>query len=124
LVEVALAMGILAFALVALVGMMSVGLNAGRQANNDTQVATIARAALAEFMSSGYGALTDTVFFFDHSGKRVASEADAYFRCEFAVGEPPGRGGLPVTMTFKWPAMAVATGTAHEIAFPNIIAPY
>ena len=81
LVETALALGIAAFALVPVVGLLPVGLQASRQASDLTISAQIAQRLVGMVQqanhlktdASGYTALTGTYYYFDADGQPVSS---------------------------------------------------
>lgn len=125
LVEVAIAMGIVAFAIVSLIGLMGVSLDAGRRANDDTQVAMLARKALGQFLTTPYSSLSNQVIYFDQEGELLSSSADAYFECDTKVNDTGVHGGVTVTMTFRWPVGASHQPTsAYEQVFPTFVAAY
>lgn len=108
LVEIAISLGVVSFALLALVGLAVVGLNSSRAAQEDTVVASLARNAVSELRSLGYAqlsALSSTNFYYTYDGARASGpEGEAYYECQ-ARFRPPS-GGEPlrhVVLEFSWP---------------------
>lgn len=116
LVEVTFAVGIAAFVLVALLGLMMVGIDASRRASEDTTVAALAGTIIAELRSGDYGTNVSSppARYFDYRGKSMATTNDAYFRCQietfplqtnsFLPGVPSDVSkGVRVRLSFYWP---------------------
>lgn len=88
LVEVVLALGIVAFAVVALVGLMAVSLESGRGSEADTLIASMARQITAELQARPFDLLTtegSDVCFFDNEAHRLADLNGAVYRCEVTL---------------------------------------
>lgn len=83
LIEVTLALGIAAFALVALLGLFSVGLSSNRSSANQTAIAQIASQMLEE-SSSLNPALPGSPIIrtFTTAGMPASTEDEAYYHCE------------------------------------------
>ena len=76
LVEVALAMGVASFALVALIGMLPVGLATQRQAISNTIESQIVQAVSNDILLTNFGNLSTsntTTYRFDNSGQAVST---------------------------------------------------
>lgn len=90
LVEIAMALGILAFVLMAVLGLLGVGLDSSRQAQVDTMRATIARTILSRVISDLRTNTSDGYFdsfssappaYFTYDGLESAGEKDRYYEC-------------------------------------------
>lgn len=86
LVEIAVALGLVAFVLLALIGLMSVGLEAGRTSHLDTVQALIVGGVMTELALEDFDAIPAAqTRFFDYGGRLLSGATDAFFRCEVAV---------------------------------------
>lgn len=92
LVEIAIALGIISFALLSLLGLMAVGLNASKTAREDTVVASLARNVLANLKTLNYAqlsALGSTNFYFTYDGAATNSaSSSAYYECRARILMP------------------------------------
>lgn len=88
LVEVAIALGIVSFVLLALLGLFSVGLNAGKDSQLDTVQAAIVHRMLSEFRTADFDTLAETNALFDYAGQVDASPT--YFECKATFSSPTG----------------------------------
>lgn len=88
LVEVVLALGIVAFAVVALVGLMAVSFDSSRGSDADTSIASMARQITAELRARPFDRLTtegSDVYFFDNEAHRLADLKGAVYRCKVTL---------------------------------------
>lgn len=89
LVEIALALGIIAFAIVGLIGLVAVSFDSGRASDEDTLVASMARQIVAELRavpfdnlaSSGVGGNQSQTYYFDHEAHRSSDPKGAIYQC-------------------------------------------
>lgn len=81
LVEVAMALGLTSFALLAVTGLLPVSLNVMRDASRKTVEAQILTSIESELLTAQFDWLdTDRQFFFDHSGVSVSESDNVYYR--------------------------------------------
>lgn len=89
LVEVALSLGIVSFVLLALFGLMSVGLDAGRSSQLDTVQASVAHQLLANLRSAPFTSLsTPNLVYYDATGNRTTDPTKAFFECAVTATTP------------------------------------
>lgn len=88
LVEIVLALGIVSFCLVALMGLFSVGLNASKQAADDTTIASMTAQILGEVCGQT-NIPTGKTYYFDRHGQQEGDLSDpaVFYRCEFSVAD-------------------------------------
>jgi uncharacterized protein (TIGR02598 family) len=118
LVEVVLALGIAAFALLAITGLLPVGVNTQQDSARETAAANLGTAIVSDLWQTGTTGLSarygvdvtvggSTVLFLDESGVPVAEPRAAY-RATVWLRLPTG--GAPAatcgTVTLAWPAAA------------------
>lgn len=93
LVEITIAMGILAFVLLSIIGLLGVGLNSGRSAQIETAKVSAARFVLTSVQTNDPGTLSGSNLWFNYDGMTKASSNEAYFQCvlrnEFSGGLSP-----------------------------------
>jgi len=73
LVEVAIALGIVSFVLLAVAGMVGVGLDASKSAQLDTIQAATARTLISQVATNGFGTFTSNTIFINNDGTTNAS---------------------------------------------------
>lgn len=116
LTEVVIALGIVTFTLVAILGLMGVGINASRQSSDDTVLAAMTSYVLGELRGSG--AMSNS-FFFDQGGAPLGNGTNAIYRCEAAPSAPEISGlstnFRKVRLVFTWPASAPASASTNVI---------
>jgi len=88
LVEVAMALGIVSFVLLALIGLFSVGLNAGKDSQLDTVQAAIVHRMLSEIRTTDFDTLAETNALYDYAGQTNSSLP--YFECKATFSSPTG----------------------------------
>jgi len=97
LVEVAIALGLVTFAVVSVIGLLPVGLSTMRDAMTQTVSTQIVREISAELLLTPFQQINDYInqspIFFDVQGKR-ASSADAYYKVQLSRSNSifPGSG--------------------------------
>ncbi len=88
LVEVAMALGIVSFVLLALLGLFSVGFNAGKDSQLDTLQASIAHRTLSVLRTVDFDTLAETNTLYNYAGETNATPA--YFECKATFSSPTG----------------------------------
>lgn len=115
LVEVILSLGIVSFALVAMLGLLSVGFNASKQSTEDTLISTMTSKITSELRgTSSVTAATMTTpkeYYFDAQGILMTTGTGAVYYCQATMRHPSSsevadlgsRFGI-LTLDFTWPA--------------------
>jgi uncharacterized protein (TIGR02598 family) len=87
LVEVVIALGIISFAVVALLGLLTVSANSSRFSDEDTVIASIARQVTAELRSTPFATLPTggATWYFDHEARRLGAATGAIYRCQITL---------------------------------------
>lgn len=152
LVEIVLAMGIVSFSLIAILGLLSVGLNSGKSALDESLVAAMSRQAVGNLrlqyfannnLFTSLAAGTSETVFFNGSGVLVTSTATGFdspiYQCTVTAANSTDRLGpapkgtvttpclLDLTLTFNWPlsgGKALGTGKAYSYSLRTSIARY
>jgi uncharacterized protein (TIGR02598 family) len=136
LVEVALALAVVSFALIALLGLVSVSLQSSRDANHDTEIALASEYALSNLTTNSFASLATlgpATNFFDFQGApttQTSITAPAVFNCiaqasanmapfAWANGNP---NLVAVKLTFTWPGQTNTTGNNAKIIWTSISA--
>lgn len=128
LVEVAMSLGIVSFALLALFGLMSVGLSSGKTSREDMICTGLAMTAFSELRGLPFVDLpTGTNFYFTYEGGRLSTSNNAYYECAASVSDstlPSDFGYLRrVRLEIVWPVGAVAANRQTN-ALETHLAPY
>jgi uncharacterized protein (TIGR02598 family) len=127
LVEVTLAVGIAAFCLIALFGLLPLGIQTNQSSISQTAAASVLSSVAADLRATPKTSLTSPQFeitfgtakilYFDEEGRAVVrTDANAAPRYRVAISFPPGPAG-PFAPTFvslkvSWPALVDPTTTA------------
>lgn len=92
LVEVVIAIGVIAFAFIPMVGMLPMGLNLSRQAIDTTVEAQISQRLTAEVQQTDFSRLDELAtasianpYYFDDQGNKVTDPANAIYQATFAI---------------------------------------
>jgi uncharacterized protein (TIGR02598 family) len=92
LVEVVIAIGVIAFAFIPMVGMLPMGLNLSKQAIDTTVEAQIAQRLTAEVQQTDFSRLDELAassianpYYFDDQGNKVIDPANAIYQAIFAI---------------------------------------
>jgi len=142
LIEVTLALGVVAFALVAILGLVPVALRSAKDATEDTRVSLIAQdiAVRSRALFSSSSALSpSTNWWYDNEGRFIdqssgANFADAFFRVGVVGGDlatyPTNVSGSTlraVNVTVAWPVNTedgnVIAPAANGASFPMYFRP-
>ena len=118
LVEVVIALGVISFGVVALVGLLSISISTSKESGDDTTVAAMATAVIAKLRGLPFDDLRSKVvenpcrFDFDEAGNQLPDPAGAVYQC--AV-EPAGDAAstepehlLKVRLIFTWASGAAS----------------
>lgn len=87
LVEVAIALGLLSFVLLSVIGLLGVGLTSSRSAHLDTIQAAAARQALSIVRTADFDTFSSGTYWFTLDGARLTNSVDAYFECRVTADE-------------------------------------
>lgn len=87
LVEVVIALGVISFTLVALLGLMTVSLDSSKSSNENTMVSTMIQTAMSDFRTNSFKEVVDfkSKRFFNSEGMAVEKGPQAYYQCEIAT---------------------------------------
>jgi uncharacterized protein (TIGR02598 family) len=136
-VEIALALAVVSFALIALLGLISVSLQSSKNASHDTEIALASQYALSQLTSQPYATLAGAVAttnYFDYQGApttQSSTTAPAVFNCitqtsttnmapfAWASGNT---NFIAVELTFTWQGQTNLTGNNAKIIWTSISA--
>ncbi len=91
LIEVTIALGVVAFALLTVLGLLPIGLSILSGAATQTGAANIAKEMSSEVQQiplSEITTLPQKVYYYDRSGTQVTTSQGAYFSANFAINDP------------------------------------
>ncbi len=132
LVEVAISLGIVGFAILSLLGLMAAGLEAGKSSQEDTAVASIAKSVLSDVRTNDFSSLqtlkTNVYFRFD--GAPCSGPDDGAYYAGTIESLPhaidPGlnmpwmaSNAVRLRMVFSWPCNAAKP---NEQTFETLVA--
>lgn len=137
LIEVVLALGIVSFAMMAVVGTLPVGLRSSQQSRSQIAAANIARQIQGDlqqisFQNNSSDALTieklpDNPFYFSQDGTR-SEERDAYYVANFTLNQVTAPGlsvnssnARSVKVSITYPA-SVAQANRQEVVYSLLLA--
>lgn len=117
MVEVVIALGIVAFSLMAIFSLLTVSFDADKAAKDDTVLAAITRGTIGGLRSQPFeSALVfangKPTLYFDVTGAPAASAAQGVYQCTVSAVSDPGTAGpagpnlLRVKLDFRWPVGA------------------
>lgn len=102
LVEVALALGVVSFAMVSMLGVMSVGLTTVKDASDQTMHAQIISRVSSSVLQTPFDDIDNYVgrspLYFDREGAVVASGADSIYRANLQLATHAGYPGAPTDL--------------------------
>lgn len=123
LVEVSLAMGILAFVVLAILGLLGVGMTSGRSAQTDTALTAATRFAVSSLQTNNPASVAGTSFWFNYDGLPLASSNNAQFQCFVGTNVPvasaPRLVGL--RLEFRHPLSAPAASRTTNFVYASTI---
>jgi len=121
LTEVVLALGIVSFALVALLSLLTVSLMQGTAAREETAIAGMSGQVMATLSQQPFAKLTNSAYsyYFDADGNATTLDQAALYRCVATCSAAALGGSLPqglpnltaVRMSFQWPVRATNAQT-------------
>lgn len=128
LVEVAMALGIASFAIISLLGLMTVSLDASKRAYEDTTVSSIAQTVLSEVRTNGFDRLANGNPFpdryFSYDGTPLPSPESAYYKCnvrslahtspDLPAAALKTSAGVRISLAFFWPPTNTKTNEVFE----------
>ncbi len=126
LVEVTLALGIAAFCLIAIFGLMPVGVQTNRNATSQTAATNIIAAVTADLRATPKTSTTSSQFavqfgqakdlYFDSTGGFVPNTPDANSRYHLNITFPASPSGLSYAdIKVTWPAAATAANASGSV---------
>lgn len=143
LVEVVMALGVISFAMVGILGLLSVGFNAAKKANTETRTAGMSSQLIAALRNSTLSAYSVATLktasisaFFDDRGQlqmattgsgtlMAVSNSSSLVQCQIQTKSvssglaPDGQYGV-MTMTFSWPLKAAMPNRTQEVIYATI----
>ncbi len=122
LVETAIALGIVGFALVGIVGMVPVGLGHFRKATSLTSESNIIKALSNDIGRTSYDQLRAYSAYFDHQGMRVeAGNPQCIFTVQIEIGDFNVEGGVSPTAGKTVFIKIKELGRTGERSYPLIV---
>jgi uncharacterized protein (TIGR02598 family) len=126
-VEVVVALGVTSFALVAILGLFSLGLATGQKSSQSTALATMTVQVMGQLRGNTNSTINLTTnFYFDNQGNPT-NQASAYFNCLVTTssGNTPPINNLagsfvPATIKFSWPASIPAASQSSCTNFASL----
>lgn len=124
LVEVTIAMGLVTFVLVALMGLLSVGLGSGREAQVQTLEAMALRQIRAGLQTNTPSGFTGATYYYNYDGSTNASAGGAYLQCQVTVNQPTNSLAVGdfsgVILEFSHPLSGPATNRTTNVFHTSI----
>ena len=124
LAEIVIALGILAFALVAIIGLLNVGLRSSKDAQIDTIKAATTRSILSSIRTNAPASYAGETRWFNFDGSTNANGVDAYFECLIATNAPPppvsAQRMTGVRIEFRYPLSAPPAGRTTNVFHASI----
>lgn len=109
LVEVVVALGLVSFVMVALVGLMSSGLQTSKRSQDDMALSLAVKQSMADLQTNASLSPGVQHRWFDYQGMRQAQAGQAYYTNTMTLSQ--GTNSLwNVTMTFTWPGQSQTNG--------------
>ena len=110
LVEVAIALGIVTFAIVSLFGLLVVGMQANRASQGDTALALASKYVLSSLRTTNVWPASQTIYF-DYQGVATNISRQPTFYTNITTTAASTTANLTtVVMTFTWPGQTNKTG--------------
>ena len=104
LIEVTVALGILSFAMVGIIGLMPVGLGTMRDAIDESTTSLIARRLIGEYQQNAISEITNRAFpvrWFDVEGQEVPTESAVYQAATTPTADSPNLARVVIVVTKK-----------------------
>jgi prepilin-type N-terminal cleavage/methylation domain-containing protein len=120
LMEVVVALGIVAVILVSILGMVSIGLQSSRESKDETNIAMMVQTVISQLRSSGYTNISNTLpagttdyvcYYFDSSGAPICNTTGVMTGSTNSLIVPGGVTGKPIytcVVMNKTPAAAAS----------------
>lgn len=126
LVEVAMAIGIVSFVLLAVAGLMGVGLNASKSAQIDTMQAANSRLLLAMVATNDFDTFTSSTLYINQDGSTNSSIVGASIEATVSVVANPsgvrpeiGNKFKVVKIDFAYPAQAASSNRVTNTVYAS-----
>lgn len=119
LVEVTIALGVIAFAVVSIIGLLAVSFNTSRASASDSAMGSMIGTVMNRFRSQPFDSIAGGDFYFDADGALQASQGPySAYKCTVTVIDDPDTAGTGATggaqinlkrvnLEFTWPAAAL-----------------
>jgi hypothetical protein len=123
-VEVTLAMGILAFVVLAVLGLLGVGMSSGRSAQIDTALTAAARFAVSSLQTNNPALVDGTNFWFSVDGLPLdAAATNAHFQCVVRTNAPASSAPrlVGLRLEFRHPLAAPAAARTTNVVYASTI---
>lgn len=146
LVEIIVAIGVAAFTLTAILGLLSAGMKSGKDSIDDTAIANMANFVLSDLRAQNFTNFVDPAngavlsptqgIYFDAGGKCLLSgtgasatymneanalNAGAFYLCQRAIAAPVIAGGpYKVTLAFSRPLQAPAAARSTNLFYGTL----
>ncbi|CAN5384039.1 hypothetical protein BH09VER1_BH09VER1_07260 [soil metagenome] len=142
LVEVVLAIGIFSFAIVAIFGLLSVGMRSSKESDNDLAISLMARTVASSLRLEGFSSVLTNAgyvqggaspkYYFNHEGELAVTNGvpaatalpDSLYSCTVARATPSGLNTTNVIflqMKFSWPVQAAATNQQSKTVVTSLV---
>ena len=126
LVEVTLALGVMAFCMIPVFGLLPVGINSNQTALHQTRAASVAANVCADVrgtlltlsasprFSVGVNQTGTTTLYFSEAGDASTTQlaATSYFRADITVTPGTGQNATWLSVSVTWPASSTTTANA------------
>jgi len=121
-----MALGLASFVLISLLGLMTVSLDAGKRAYEDTTVASVAQVVMSEVKTNSFSALGNLSLdrYFSYDGRSLPTADGAHYRCnveamahsspELPEAVRQASAGVRVRLLFFWPPTNLKTNEIFE----------
>lgn len=124
LTEIVIALGILSFALVAIIGLLNVGLRSSNDAHIDTVKAATVRSILSSLRTNQPASYAGETRWYKFDGSTNGGSTDAYFECVITTNAPPSAISAQrmagVRLEFRYPVSAPAEFRTTNVLHASI----
>ena len=124
LTEIVIALGILSFALVAIIGLLNVGLRSSNDAHVDTIKAATVRSILSSVRTNQQASYSGETRWYKFDGSTNGGATDAYFECVIATNAPPSaisaQRMVGLRVEFRYPLSAPAQFRTTNVLHASI----
>jgi len=122
LVEITIALGVFAFAILSIIGLLSVALNTSTETQRDSSLSTLIRTLNSEVRSAtttnAVNALLNGPLYFDIVGKPVSAGSNAYFTVSFTSSSQSAAAQNTVKTLFGLQSASNLNIWSASIAYP------